>query len=732
MKDLQGDEHVFRMGHYKQPFRCNFTPVVSLVTETYISYRIKWHPVVLSFVFPSKDTKGGKDPLIPIRSRLEDLDIKTVIPFIPDKTTHVVASKRNTAKGLQALINAKFVVGNDFLDALEYATKPENLDELESFSPLEENFDQFWPKEQEYLPPPSKEPGQHSSKAFSPDQARKNIFRGYTFVFFDLTQFESLQPPITDGGGKTLFFPIEKGVTTAIEIVGRIKEAADEKAVGDSRDGGEGKCPVHVQFPGGKGFENWAATVQTEASVIIGQRLIGQNEFLEAILTNDASRLRQRIPIEDVMDTSGPPTGSGEPRPPLPTQSARNTPQAAESATRIRQESSEPSPPQSRPAQTTSMPSTRRVRPRGTIVSAFKGFDDGFEPTQVPQQKKFTQVNSQTSNDRSGLSQVAEDEEMRTEIYSEAEDQPVSTRAFKKRPLPSDDEDDDNGSLLPAAAAMKKLRVEEENDARHRGVSVEPTFGSKTIRTTPPPKPKPKRQKKEVDIQEAVRTRREAADEAAQRDEESLRQTLDDMSVEEMKALAVVEEIEVAEREPLAQRANAQTDRWDERWNGRKNFKKFRRQGDSGPAPRRGQTVIVPLEEVRKNGQSIVPQPANSHTKACAINESGKLPAVGRRRLPLASKRRLPTRPLHPRTATRKRRSRPNYSATKQKGRKSSTSTRRGRRERGIGPARRRVGPVGGRDRHQRLPRERRRRRVMRRRSRSCLRLGTRATARRR
>ena len=564
--------------------------------------RIKWHSVVLSFTFTSKETKGGKDPLIPIRSRLEDLDIKTIIPFIPDKTTHVVAGKRNTAKCLQALVNAKFIVASNFLNALEYATSPENLDEPESFSPLEANFDQFWPKEQEYLPAPSKEPGQHSVEIFSPDRARKDVFDGYTFVFFDQTQFDSLQPPISEGKGIALYYPVEKGITIATEIVRYLKEAAREEGIGEFEDRSQGRGPVHIQFIGGKGFEEWATDVQREASSIVGQQVIGQNEFLEAILINDASTLRRRIPVEEEASV---PTGPSRTRSPTQEPDAMDNTQAIGAATSAQRERENPESPPSPPKET-AKPSKSRVRPRGTIVSAFKGFDDGFEPTQVPPPERAAQIESQSINGTNGVSQILEDDSPRMAIDSEEEDQPATNiRASRKRPLPSEDEDDDNESLLPAAAAMKRRRIEEEKEARRRGISPEPASRpSKQVETAPPPKPK--KMKKEVDIQEAVRERRQAEDEAAHRDEESLRQTLNDMSVEEMQNLAVVEEMEVAEKEPLARQTNGQSDRWDERWNGRQNFKKFRRQGQ-GPAPRRAQRVIVPLEEVRKTGQSIVP-----------------------------------------------------------------------------------------------------------------------------
>ena len=262
------------------------------------SCRIKWKPVVLSFTFPTKETKGGKDPLIPARSRLEELDIKTIVPYIIDATTHVVAAKRNTAKGLQALINGKYIVDNSYLDALVYATTPGNLDEPESVSPLEEDYVANWPSPKEYLPAPGREPEQRPSELFEPNPDRGEVFLGYTFVFCNLRQFENLQAPISNGAGKALLFTITMGETSAEEVIRYIKNAAGEKGIGEFEDGSEGKGVVVVRFQGDKGFEDWAIDLQSQVALTLDQRLVEQNEFLDAILVNDASKLRRPLPVE--------------------------------------------------------------------------------------------------------------------------------------------------------------------------------------------------------------------------------------------------------------------------------------------------------------------------------------------------------------------------------------------------------------------------------------------------
>lgn len=178
----------------------------------------------------------------------------------------------------------------------------------------------------------------------------------------------------------------------------------------------------------------------------------------------------------------------------------------------------------------------------------------------------------------------------------------TQARSSRKRPSPSSDVENEDAmveSLLPAAAAMKRRRVELEKENERQGISNEPSFGKSSEKAGTEKKRKPK---KEVNIQEVVRERREAEEEAGRRDEESLRETLDGMDVDQMKNLALIEEMEVTHRPDRVTRTEAHHDhdnRWDERWNGRKNFKKFRRRGDPNQ-PRRGQSVIVPLEEVKK------------------------------------------------------------------------------------------------------------------------------------
>lgn len=354
---------------------------ISVGKTKLISTRIKWQPVVLSFNLHSKETKEGKDPLIQIRSRLEDLEIKTILPYIIDTTTHVVAPKRNTVKCLQALINGKYIVGEPFLDALVYATTPGNLDELESLSPLEEDFDKGWPDAMEYLPDPGKY--DRPNELFAPQSDRRKVFEGYTIVFLNLRQYENLQAPITTGGGKVIHFPIKNGQTSAGEVVRFVKNTAGEKGIGKLLDGSVGKGVVVVKFPEENSFENWSAKLQFQIAQILDLRLIEQNEFLDAILLNDASQLRRALPKTTPEGFQSVASTSGKLMPSRKTISIRvfeftDGVVAGHVTTLQTRDGLTSTPTQSEAIENAPV---RQRRPRGQIISAFKGFDNGFDVT---------------------------------------------------------------------------------------------------------------------------------------------------------------------------------------------------------------------------------------------------------------------------------------------------------------------------------------------------------------
>ncbi|KAL2757023.1 hypothetical protein ACRALDRAFT_1062659, partial [Sodiomyces alcalophilus JCM 7366] len=151
-------------------------------------FRLSWHPVALAFSFTSRELQA--DPFSRLRDSLEQLDIKISLEYNIRHTTHVVSKKRNTPKGLQALINGRCIVTDAFVDAIIEATQRPGDGEPSSPSPLEQDFDGNWPNPLEYLPPRGGEPVERPTDAYAPDAGRQDVFEGYTFIFYDRTQFD--------------------------------------------------------------------------------------------------------------------------------------------------------------------------------------------------------------------------------------------------------------------------------------------------------------------------------------------------------------------------------------------------------------------------------------------------------------------------------------------------------------------------------------------------------------
>ena len=228
-KVLDGTEHSFNLGRYQPAFT------------------VSWRPVIFSFALPSRDKKEKKITAHR-QSKVEKYDMKTLESLIPF-TTHVIAAKRNTSIGLQALINGRYIVTEDYLNAVAKACEPTD----EGKSPLEEDFEKYWPHELEYLPPTSSEPNPRGKEWFAPKPERLTVFDGWTMIFCEKVQYENFIGPITDGGGKLERFDLIPGQTTARELVDFVEK----------RD--KGSTAV-VRFRGKGDTEQWCAELSTQVS----------------------------------------------------------------------------------------------------------------------------------------------------------------------------------------------------------------------------------------------------------------------------------------------------------------------------------------------------------------------------------------------------------------------------------------------------------------------------------
>ncbi|KIN02355.1 hypothetical protein OIDMADRAFT_53864 [Oidiodendron maius Zn] len=546
--------------------------------------RFVWVPVTLTFSFGLKEAKA--DPFTALYDILGPLDIKILVEYQRGVTTHVVAKRRNTPKGLQALIDGKYIVHNDaFVNAIVAATTPVPSSEegLEAKSSLEDDWNANFPNPLNYLPPRGEEPTERGDDAYAPSVDRRDVFEGYTFIFYERRQFDTLLAPINDGSGKAFFREVIPGEAEVSDFVRYVKDVAGEKGLGEFEDGSEGKGVVVVRFNPVKGAGiEWFANFNRDVALSLDHRLIEQNEFLDAILGNDASGLRRPLELE--------PPGT------------MDHPASGETVTSHTLQSSQPLPePTPTPAEASQPEPVRRGRSRRTAASRFKGFDDDDDdpPINLNSIPEAPAIDQPVVEESQGLF-VSQDPEM--DIVQDEPEPRARTRSGRKRAVPpveyEEEEENFMDQLAPAAAALKRRRMAEQTERRRRGEATPPV---ETIGETPEPDSQSKPVKKEIDVLELARTQREKAEELARKEREALQESLNGMDIQAIRNLAIIEEIEIS-RPPPPQRASREdeSDRWDDKWNGRKNFKKFRRRGEAVDRTRDFHRVIVPLEEVKK------------------------------------------------------------------------------------------------------------------------------------
>ncbi|KAH0848025.1 DNA damage response protein RcaA [Fonsecaea pedrosoi] len=562
-------------------------------------FTVTWQPCVFTFNLLKKEIKSGV--LKTKQERVRDLDIKAISDFSSENTTHVVASKRNTAKGLLALVNAKYLVTESYLDALDYVASPATLSQEVNLSPLETDFDSAWPHPKDHLPPPGKEPTIRPAESYQPDPTRVNVFEHYTFVFGDQTQYDTLLPVITSGHGKAVLFKVVNFETTSEELIQFLHNATGNKA-GDTTAGSKGGV-ILVRWTGKEDVQEWTTALVNETALKTDQRAIDQSEFLDAILANDAGLLKQPIPFES--------TNEGGIAPPPSAVSSLVTGQASGSytngssgtenesrqtahATKAIGNAAATSQPSQTSEQDVSQVNGARGEdtrplpvPKVSQLTKFKNFDDGFDPDAVAAYEEDEVIEE--------AAYISEPEsQARSPIVIKEE--PQSTT--RKRPRSPTEQQHDTfakemDDLLPAATALKRRKLAE---AAENGRTIE-----EDIQPGPLPVKKIKVER-EIDVREAARKQRQEKEEAARREEEELEAGLPGIEDKAPANLVDVVTIDLPVRDSRSKANNRVNDRhgpdWDPKWNGRKNFKGFRRNGE--PAQRRSHAskVIVPLVEV--------------------------------------------------------------------------------------------------------------------------------------
>ncbi|KAF2790967.1 hypothetical protein K505DRAFT_73342 [Melanomma pulvis-pyrius CBS 109.77] len=545
------------------------------LSGSYPSFKIKWQPTVLTYAArEGKESKARS-------TKLHALDIKTTTEFVYDKTTHVVAEKRNLTKVLQGLLSGAHIVTGDYLDAIiNAATGPNDDPGAYLPSKLEEDFDTWWPKEKDYIPPIGNEPVGRIAHMLEPNPARSELFKGLSFIFFDENQYNSLHDVVSGGSGKALHFTLNYGHTTIDDYVEFVRNTAGEKR---RTIPGNGRLPVitirPLAFP--QGAEEWATSFVTGVDRILKQRSIQQNEFLDAIITNDASSLR-KPPTESVDVDSSLPTGTRDEYKSTPTSRSVTPSQRAETTPTPVEEPSKPNP---------------RKRPlrRGLATSRFTGFDDYEPPTKT---RKIEET--QTPTPMGDIQESAQLPDSYT--MSQPRSHPPTQTARRRSPSIEDSVEaaDKIDELFPVAAAMRTRRAA----TRAASASVEPetqTAAKKPKNQAAEVLEKLQRAKKkagpkEIDVGEHLRTRVKLEEERRKEDEENMRQQMEGVDISEIRGLVQIEEMEIRPRDDRPhQRIKATGEGWNDEWNGRKNYKRFRRRGVERGL--QAQKVIVPLEE---------------------------------------------------------------------------------------------------------------------------------------
>ncbi|RFU78715.1 campothecin resistance conferring [Trichoderma arundinaceum] len=540
-------------------------------------FRLKWHPTVFTFSFTNKELQT--QPLTSLKERFEQLDIKLLTAYSVKHTTHVISKKRNTAKGLQALINGKYIVTETFLDAISSVAELQDGADSQESSSLETDFDKFWPNALEHLPPRGGEPVQHPDELYAPDEGRREVFEGYTFIFYSQLQYDNLMAPITNGGGKAMLHPIEPEETSVDDFVRYVKGVAGEKGSGSFNDGSEGKGVVLVRFLPAKGqLVGWYTEFITAVSLLLDHRPIEQNEFLEAILINDASKLRRPLEVESSMRTEDSRLAESSRPEPVTQQSGGSQ------ATPIVTEPSQ---------QGDSQPLPRRGRARKPVKRRFAGFDDdddemGADETSPPPAYEPARRQSPPQGDEGGLFVSQEPD---APLAPDGQD--TNLRSQRKRPPSPVPEHDLMEGMATAAAKFKRQRLER---------------GDNFAAPSPEPAPEPTKTKaetklkvkQELDVLAIAAKNREEAEARAQAEAEDLANLPDGIDLAEIRRLNIVEEVEIRPKDRASGRTRDQDiadGRWDPKWNGMKNFKKFRKRGEVvGRQPAR---VIIALTEVK-------------------------------------------------------------------------------------------------------------------------------------
>jgi hypothetical protein len=539
--------------------------------------RISWVPICLAVTHFNKAKEDSIRKFNELREKLAPFDIKATPDINHAHTTHVVVSKRNVASTLEGLAHGSFVVTSAFIQAIiDVATQVPVPGTDMSKAPLEVDYTALWPNEIDFVPPAGKEPSPRPAETYAPKLERQTVFRGYTFIFCLQNQMDNLQAPITTGGGKAkLYEEFKIGLTKPKDFVAYVKRVAGETGAGELSNTGPGVVVVRIS-----GDDAWAQDFVQKTDLLLGQRSILQNEFLDPILMTDASVMRQALQEEDE------PTFLV-----APSQSDTNINGMV---------------PSTAPEAGEKISARARRLQLGRVRSKFTGFDDFEEKplSSIPiiEEKHREDITMQDSraiapNNRSGGLSPSQEMAPRRKrgIGQSGLDEILPTAAeVKRRRIVAGIEDT---SQTPAPAPLvKKEQVKEQAKL----------FNRKTIKKSNALADEPV-EGIDKDLRDAVSAKRELDEREmeSKREKEQLEKPLTAEELEAIRNQIQIGEMPVRQSRKGDKQRHAADDRWDDRWNGRQNYKRFRRKGEGGDQPLRANRVIVTLELASTNETSL-------------------------------------------------------------------------------------------------------------------------------
>lgn len=582
-----------------------------------IVLKLEWRPVIFSFAGAvSKTAKANGTVLAAEKEKLECMDIKVSTEYFSNQTTHVIAKKRNTPSGLQALLQARWLLSGSFVDAVAAAGKRDGLDDngLPRLSPLELDYDACWPSELEHPCPAGSEPVPRPDEYLKPNTQRSEVFDGYTFVFLDPAQHALLMAAVMAGSGKAVCYERMSSSTTAKNVIEYIKELAGKKNDRDlilSDEPGPGGIVIvrPSDKAGGRNSE-----VLQEIDIALDQRAIEQTELLDVILSNDASVLRRalRDPTQsatggrDTQNLAQPTFTSGHVTRGAQVNLVSDSPPAeSQRATRTDQ-----APPTTQPGQ--EIQKQERMEPssaagagrRRRILTQkqFKGFDD-IDDSQILKAPSQQRTSPGPSQSRS---------KGKVDNHEPSQHDSITQPGIRKRPAPDMEIEETEEQLLdrimPGQAALKRQRLEavangekpffESPATTASGQKTAPQQGAKGAKS------QGKTNKVESNLKAIMVAKREKEE---KRYRENKEQTMVDINEEDLeREPGKTEFFDLPVRPPPPQH-QIDAGALNPAWAGRPNFKKFVKKGAPPPQQetQNGTKVFIVLEEVPGKDQGI-------------------------------------------------------------------------------------------------------------------------------